>query len=383
MDVELEGPERDLFIDALRVVSVAIVIAGHWLATTVIWESGRIDGENALAAIPESHVATWLFQVMPLLFFVGGFANARSLQRHGHAYLPFLRSRLQRLLKPTVVFIGVWLVLGIVGEALPLPQPNLLERGADIAALPFWFLGLYVAVVALAPVMWRLHRRWGWSMVVALGIGAAVVDALHLGLGVPYVGIFNYVFVWLLPHQLGFLFADGRLRRAGLRGATAMAAAGLVGLVVATTVGGYPTSMIGVPGADRWNTGPPALPLVALTSWLVGLALLLAPIVNSRMSAARTRRLVNGLNGRVLTLYLWHVSALLPAAAIFYALGLLRPDVGSGAWWALRPIWLLTLAPFLLLLVLVLRRFEVHPQPNPIAPSDFPATRHLANPVDQ
>ena len=378
MDVELDRPDRDLFIDALRVVSVAVVVVGHWLTTTVIWEDGRIDGENALSVISETHIATWLFQVMPLLFFVGGFANARSLQRHGRAYLPFLRSRLERLLKPTVLFIGVWLGVSMVGEALPLPEPNLLERGADIAALPFWFLGLYVAVVALAPVMWRLHRKHGWLIVLALGIGAAVVDTAHLGLGVPHIDIFNYALVWLVPHQLGYLVADGRLRKPGLGGATAMAAAGLVGLVVATTAGGYPTSMIGVPGEDRWNTGPPALPLIALTLWLVGLALLFAPMVRSRMRAAPTRRIVMGFNGSVLTMYLWHVSALIPAAAIFYPLGLLSPDVGSGAWWALRPIWLLALAPFLFVAVLVLRRFEVHPRPNPIAPTDIPATRHLA-----
>jgi hypothetical protein len=76
-----EQRERDRFIDVLRVVAVVIVVGGHWMATSVIWDAERIGGENALSVIPESHPATWLLQVMPLLFFVGGFANSRALAR--------------------------------------------------------------------------------------------------------------------------------------------------------------------------------------------------------------------------------------------------------------------------------------------------------------
>ena len=144
----LERDGRDVFLDALRVAVVLIVVAGHWATTAVIWEEGQIVGENALSVIPESHLATWLLQVMPLVFFVGGFANARSLAHHSGDYLAYLRTRMVRLLAPTVAFMAVWLVVGIVAEALPLPEPNVVERAADVAALPFWFLGLYVVVVA-------------------------------------------------------------------------------------------------------------------------------------------------------------------------------------------------------------------------------------------
>ena len=60
----LRRHERDIFIDVLRVLAVLIVVVGHWATTTVIWEEGRISVENALSLIPESHVATWLLQVM-------------------------------------------------------------------------------------------------------------------------------------------------------------------------------------------------------------------------------------------------------------------------------------------------------------------------------
>lgn len=350
---------RDPFVDAVRVGAVVVVVAGHAITTTVIWEPGRIAAENALSAIPEAHVITWLLQVMPLLFFVGGFSNARAWARYEGDYLAFLRSRLRRLLTPTVAFIVTWLVVAGGAALLPLPEPNVVARAADLAALPFWFLGLYVVVVAIAPSMLRMHRRLGWWAPAALVAGAVAVDVLVHGLGWEATGVANYAFVWLLPHQLGFFYADGRLERLTGAAAGGLAAMGLAGLTVAVTVGGYPMSMVGVPGADRWNTDPPSLALIALTTWLVGLILLARPVIEgwARRRAAQVQRL----NAVTLTTYLWHVSAIALAAAVLYPLGFPRPETGSPLWWAMRPLWLVAVAPVLVLLVRLFRRFEVHP----------------------
>ena len=181
MTHQTDPVDRDPFIDALRVTSVLVVVFGHWLTTTVIWEDGLIDIENALSVVRGSHVVTWLIQVMPLLFFVGGFANARSLEAHGGDYLAFLRTRYVRLLTPTLVFVAVWLGLGLLEGLLGLDRPNPLDRAADQAALPFWFLGLYVIVVALAPPMLALHRRHEWRVLVSMVAGVVAVDVLHHG----------------------------------------------------------------------------------------------------------------------------------------------------------------------------------------------------------
>lgn len=354
--------ERDVFIDALRVLAVTTVVIAHFATTTVVWEKGQIAAENALSALPGTHLATWALQVLPLLFFVGGFANARSLVLHGGDYAAYLRTRLVRLLTPTLVFIAVWLTVGIVAEPLPLPAPNVVERAADLAALPLWFLGLYVIVVALAPPMQRLHERLGWWVPALLLLGAGAVDVLVHGLGVGEVGVANYAFVWLMPHQVGILYADGKLDRACGRIAGAIATGGVLGLVLAVTVAGYPVSMVGVPGEERWNTDPPSLALVALTLWLLGLALLARPWI--QRAARRAHRQVSALNSIVLTLYLWHVSALAVAAAFVYPLGFPQAETGTAAWWAGRPLWLVVIAPFLALFVFTFHRFEVHPAPR-------------------
>jgi hypothetical protein len=376
MRQQTDPSERDFFIDVVRVASVAVVVFGHWLTTTVIWEDGLIDIENALSVVRRSHVATWLIQVMPLLFFAGGFSNERSLEHHDGHYLAFLRTRYRRLLTPTLVFVGVWLTVGVLAELLLDTLPNVLDRAADLAALPFWFLGLYLFVVALAPPMIRLHRRWGWWAVIAMAIGVVVVDVIYHGFGVTQIGVLNYAFVWLLAHQLGFFYADGDLAGLSRRIVGWATAAGLVGLIVLTTVGRYPVSMVGVPGDERWNTSPPSFALVTLTLWLVGLALLLRPWVLARAEAQPS--LVARANRVVLTVFLWHVSAVALAAMVLYPLGFPEPETGTAAWWALRPVWLIMLVPPLVLLVLLFRRFEVHPQTDLEGVSDESAVRYVA-----
>jgi surface polysaccharide O-acyltransferase-like enzyme len=374
MRVVHDGDERDVFIDVVRVVAVVVVVVAHWATTTVVWEEGRIAAENALSFIPETHLVTWLIQVMPLIFFAGGFANARSLARHGGQYLAYLRTRLVRLLAPTVVFLSVWLVVGIVAELLPLPEPNVVESAADVAALPFWFLGIYVVVVALAPVMQALHERFGLGVPGFLVGGAVVVDVVVHGLGYEVVGVANYAFVWLLPHQLGFFYAEGRFDRWSAKNAGGLVATGLGALVLVVAAIGYPVSMVGVPGEERWNTDPPSVALVALTLWLIGLALLARPGV--RRAAERWQRRVLRLRSVTLTTFLWHVTAL-AAAAIAYPLGFPRSEIGSGPWWAGRPLWVAAALPVLALLVACFRRFEVHPRPRELGRRHLLLTRRV------
>ena len=81
---------RDRYVDFLRVLSLGLVVVGHWLATLVWWEEGTVRGENGLNVLPEMWPLTWLFQVMPLFFFVGGFSNSLgwdSVQRAGEVRL--------------------------------------------------------------------------------------------------------------------------------------------------------------------------------------------------------------------------------------------------------------------------------------------------------
>lgn len=362
--------ERDRFIDLLRVVCIIAVVAGHWATTTVVWEPDRVLSVNALSIIAGTRPVTWLIQVMPLVFFAGGFANSVSRRRYS-GYLQYLDARLRRLLLPTGAFLAVWLAFGLAAEVL-LPGSPATARAAEVAALPLWFLGIYLVAVALAPAMEALHRRGGLWVAGALAGAVGVVDLVSVGLGVEGVGGANYAFQWLFAHQLGFAYADGTLVRWGRRGALALAGTGLAALVLLTTVGGYPVSMVGVPGQARSNAQPPSLAMVALTLWLLGLALLLRPAARRWMAHPGAWRRVRQVHAMVLTTFLWHVTAIIAGASVARAAGAPEPPIGSGRWWALRPAWLGWLLPFLIVLVWLFRRAEVHPTGRPV-PDRLPA----------
>ena len=357
--------ERDHFIDLLRVACIAVVVLGHWVTTTAVWEPDRVLSVNALSVIPGTRLATWLVQVMPLVFFAGGFANSVS-RRKSRGYLAYLDARLVRLLLPTGAFLAVWLALGLAAEALD-PDSAGKARAAEVAALPLWFLGIYLVVVALAPAMEALHRRFGLWVAAALAGAVGIVDLISIGLGVEGVGGANYALQWLFAHQLGFAYADGTLQRWGRRGAAAMAGAGLAGLVLLSTVGGYPVSLVGVPGQERSNAQPPSVAMVALTLWLVGLALLLRPAGERWAARPGPQHWVRRVHAVVLTAFLWHVTAIALGAGVARAAGAPEPAIGSGLWWALRPAWLVWLLPFLALLVWAFGRFEAHPAGRTIA----------------
>ncbi|MFJ6519378.1 hypothetical protein ACVW0K_002929 [Streptomyces filamentosus] len=346
---------RDRYVDLLRVVSLGVVVCGHWLMAAV-----TDDGVgNLLAVVPELQVLTWALQVMPVFFFVGGFAHALA-HRSRPDYADFLRARLRRLLRPTMVFVGVW---GAAALALQLAgaDTGLTGVALRLVAQPLWFIGIYLAMVAFTPPLLRLHGRWGWGAFAGLAAAAVAVDVLRFAAGVPFVGFLNFAFVWLAVHQLGFLRADGMIRRPAV-----LAGAGLAGAAALVALGPYPLSMVGMPGEEVSNMAPPTLALLCHGLWLIGAVELLRGPGARFAARARVWRAVVAANGIAMTAFLWHLTAMLGVYGALLGLGARLPEPATGAWWAQLPVRFLAAVLLTALLVAVFRRFE--------APSAVPRT---------
>lgn len=344
--------DRDRVVDLLRAAALCVVALGHWLLAVVrVGPDGGLTGDNALALVPALQPVTWLFQVMPLFFIVGGYANARSwasAERRGAGRAEWMTGRLQRLLRPTAVFVAVWAVAAVLLGLSDVPAPTV-ALAAHLVAVPLWFLAVYVPLVALAPTMLALHRRFGLAVPVALTAAAAAVDVLHRG-GVPLVGWTNFALVWLVPQQLGFVWTSTRLRRH----APLLAATGLGALILLSSVGPYPVSLVGVPGAAASNNAPPTVMLIALSVLQLGLALWVHPLLTRWLRRPAVWRAVILANARAMTVYLWHLTALVLVAVAVVRPGFF-PDAAPGtvAWWLLRPAWLAVLLVALVPLVVV------------------------------
>lgn len=372
---EKTPPSRDRYVDFLRAFSICVVVLGHWLIASVYLKDGEVSGVNALHVVPGIWVATWILQVMPLFFFVGGFANLvtlDSIARRGGDYAGFISSRVERLLRPTAVYLGIWIPIAVVIDMFTSFTDRELELAFELLTRPLWFLGVYLIMIGLAPAMLKLHRKYGFKALAVLALGAALVDLVQFGLDVPFVGNFNYFFVWLFAHQLGFFYAEGSLLKLGSKYFAAMAAGGLALLVLATAAGPYSSSMVGLVN-ERSNTNPPTICIVLLTIWQVGLAMLLRQPFNRMLARNKTWAKVIALNAMIMTMFLWHQTAVLITVGVLYPLGFPQPETGTPTWWAVRPLWVLSLSVVLAVLVLIFGRFERGVKPKKKSPSPDPA----------
>jgi fucose 4-O-acetylase-like acetyltransferase len=352
---------RDRYVDLLRAVSIGVVVLGHWLMAVVYERDGQLLGVNALDVVPGLWLATWILQVMPLFFFVGGFSNFlswRAASSRGETYGRFLASRTQRLMKPTLVFIGAWsgasVALSVAGPEIVGPLGVALE----LVAKPLWFLAVYVLVTALAPFMIAIHERHRGKALAFLAASAAACDIARVGFDINLLGYLNFASVWLFAHQLGFFYADGTFGARSRAFFRRMAAGGLVLLVALTSSGIYALSMVGSASEKASNTYPPSICVIALTLWLVGLAMMLRDPATRWLSRPRVWTGVVAANSVIMTVFLWHLTALLLAVVALYPLGFPQPDGGTALWWAWRPLWMGSLGLILIPFVAFFGRFE-------------------------
>ena len=342
-DLARETPaSRDRYVDFLRLFSIGVVVLGHWLMAVVTWHGHDFRTGNVIGMVPGLWLATWLLQIMPIFFFVGGFANLATIdamRRRGEGASAFVASRVARLLRPVAVLLGVWVVAAVALEHLGL-DARVLNSATRLVCQPLWFIGVYLAVTALAPCMRDLHARRALPTAATIATLAVAVDVVRFGAGIDALGYLNMLFVWLFAQQLGFFYADGTLARVS-RAKLAAVATGAVGTLVAlTTFGPYPHSMVGLPGDRISNMSPPTVCLLVLTIFEVAVVMLLRATVQRGLSRERVWTAVVAGNGVIMTIFLWHLTAALVALDVLYHVGFPQPAGGSTLWWATRPLWI-------------------------------------------
>ncbi|MGN9837047.1 acyltransferase family protein [Nonomuraea sp. H19] len=360
---------RDRHVDLLRAVAISAVVTGHWLAVHVTYDGG-LRGGSALELVPWTRPLTWLFQVMPVFFLVGGYANAASLSSHrerGGNPMSWTLGRTDRLIRPTTALLAVLAGTALLARALG-ADPAMIGAGVWVAGIPLWFLAAYLAVVVLTPLTHAVHRRYGLAVPAVLAALVGLGDVARLGLGIPelrVLGAANFLLAWLAVYQLGFAWQDGRLRARRSVGLP-LALAGLIALVALTVPGPYPVSMVGLAGDEIQNTSPPTLALLALALTQTGLALASHDAAERWLRRLRPWTVVVAVNSVIMTLYLWHMTAAVLGALALYPTGLLPdPPPGSPAWVLLRVPWLVALALILGVLVMVFGPIERRSGPRP------------------
>ena len=365
---------RDLTLDLVRVACVLLVVFVHVLFTGV----GRAaDGslliEKTVEAQPWFAAASWIANIMPLFFVVGGYAARagwRSASARGENADAFVRVRLLRLARPALplllfftIALGATRLLGI--------DPALVDTIALGIGSPLWFLAAYMIAQALAPTMMRLHERYGAWVLLVLFAAALTVDAFRFlfiggvlgiepvvpggyGLGQELFGIPNILFVWLLAQQVGFFLYDKWFAHRSWWQLTLMIVGGYAVLWGLVSLGGYTQSMLG----NQW---PPTATMAVLAIIQASALTLLHAPLTALMRTRAAQGAVFLIGSRLMTIYLWHLPLIMMLIGIELLLSLPLPAPGSAVWWWTRPVFFFVVLAAVLLLSLWLGRFEKVP----------------------
>jgi fucose 4-O-acetylase-like acetyltransferase len=340
---------RNIYLDLIRVVAIAAVVVGHWIATGITYKHGQLDGVDVLGVSPWTSWLTLIFQVVPLFFLVGGYAGALSWTRYratGGSAFGWTRRRARRLLVPTAGYVAAISLAVVACTAAGANRGDLEEAGWALS-LHLWFLAPYLLLLLLTPALLALHRRYGMAVPVVMAATAVLIDVAVIEGHWHFVGWANYVLVWGTFHQLGFAWHDGFL--AGRRGrAFVLAAAAIFALVALTWWGPYPVSMVGVPGARIQNASPPSAALLAFGLAQIGVVLLAAPSVSAWLAQparGRLRGVIQRANAMTMPIYLWHMVPVVIVTVVAYPNHwFAQPPIGSRTWWVQRIPWVVALA---------------------------------------
>ncbi|MFD5225644.1 acyltransferase [Microbacterium sp. NPDC058342] len=350
-------PTRDRAIDLVRALCIIGVVVLHSLmAGVTLGPEGPVfanAGETGFWLVPVS----WLLQVMPLFFVIGGFSGLsglRAARRRGGSAAAFAASRVQRLLIPAVAAVGTaGMLLTLLRDAGV--GDDLVEMAGYRFGQPLWFLGVFLLCQGLLPVMVHLHERAPLRTLGLLAAAALAVDVVRESSGIPAIGFLNLAFVWLALQQLGFLLADGRIDALPVRTRIAAAAGALALLIASFASGVHSPDLVA-------NINPPTTALLLVGVVHTAAFSLLRPRLSALAARPRADAFISFVSARAMTIYLWHMPVVLTlagvTAVIGLAAGLQLPVPASASWWLTRPLWLACVLAGTVLLAIPLARLE-------------------------
>ncbi len=352
--------DRNRAVDFYKAIAMVAVAFGHWMAIAVFKdEDGGIVAKNALEFDYSLAWVTWALQVMPLFFLAGGFSSAVSLDSHNRKSgtpQDWVANRLRRMMLPTMILAYFWIVVLGLGQLAG--QGEIAFLGAAAGAIPLWFLANYTIDTAIAPITLPLFRKNPLMFFMGIGVAFTLFEIAGW-VGIPYIHGVNWVIGWLIFQILGFAWKDGLLP--GPKNLLWIAPVMWAVTYAVVKLGPWRASMVNDGEATFNPTHPPSIALMLFGLAYCATALLLAPSINKWLArSAGSFKVVAILGGVGMSVYLWHfTAAVLAGVGLLFVDGLPTAEVGSPEWWVQKmPLIGLSFVILLVMLSLV-KRFEV------------------------
>lgn len=350
--------KRDLTVDLARVACVLLVVVVHTLFTGVRESAQGFEIERTVELQHWFNAVSWVFEIMPLFFVVGGFASLaayRSTLRKGLDAGDYVRGRILRLARPALPLF-VFFAIALTTASLMPVDPSLVDGIAIGIGSPLWFLSSFILAQALVPFLVYWHERRRLLTISILMAGALVVDVIRAVTGNDFYGLLNVFLVWPAIQQIGFWMFDGWfLQRRGLE-LVALVVGAYLGLWACVGLGDYSLNMLS-------NQYPPTFPLILLGIAQAAALTLLRPLLTRLMQLRVMQGIVWWVGSRAMTIYCWHLPVIVMLIGVMVALPGSLTEPGTPQWWLERIPFVCVVLGVIGVMSLWLRSFEAAPPP--------------------
>lgn len=310
---------RNHAIDLARALSIVVVVVFH----SLLYQVRLVDGAPVVvpwAAPLFLYPLTWVLMIMPLFFVAGGFSNALISDRRaaeGSSYGHYLANRGRRLVGPLITFVVVCALLasGFAWAGWVDAAASLSRQFMQL----LWFITVYLAIVAAAPLLVRAHDRFGVWVMVVFAVLALAVDAWSFAAGRWELRNLNMAIVWPLVHQFGIAYERGWFRRGPLWTPWAAIAAGSAGVAVLVFRFGYPPTSVGFADLPIANVQPPTFAMACLALAQCGVLAVVERSGRLDHIGPGFARVIGTANALAMTIYLWHIPCIVIAGAVLLA----------------------------------------------------------------
>ncbi|WP_433208975.1 acyltransferase family protein [Dactylosporangium sp. CS-047395] len=271
---------RNRYVDLLRAVAIIRVVTYHTLGFAWL---------------------TVAFPAMGLMFALGGSLMAASLDRSG---VKAIGRRMRRIVIPfwvlgvfAITLMSLWGGMEHTWRTLlwfvPLDDPPTTEKGG-LWFSQIWYVRSYLWFIIASPVLLWLFRKWPIPSVVVPFTVLVILWETGYGTGGIVRDFFMYAPAWML----GFAHHDGTLQRISKKilWPVCLVMAG-VGLAILFHTPG--------PRGYDMNDAP-----IADTLYSTAFLLVMLNLAPAAMSLGVAEPLVEAVNRRALTIYLWHEAAI-------------------------------------------------------------------------
>jgi hypothetical protein len=320
----LEGSVgRDRVLDFIKVAALALVVIGHQVAWTTFPDG---NASNTLDVAPSLWWVSWALQWLPVFFFAAG-VGLRSSREAGRAWVDVVRSRATSLLAAALPLIFVSLVLTALIAAW---RPSLAQAAGVITVQLLWFVGVYILVVLVSPVILRLRAMWWVLVLISLVVA---IDLLRMNIDDRW-GWLNLVVVWSVFALIGAQRDRwAQLPRLFLGACVVIAVAGSA---LALILGPYSKALItanAAPGLS--NLAPPTIVLCLFGVAQILVILLAWNALARWLSRDRVWVPVAIAGSRSMGIYIWHMLVTSIVIATLVLAGI-APAPLSVTWWLLH-----------------------------------------------